>query len=123
MTAALRRYRRYGGRISGERWRALWKSLEPREGTSRPPGGGRPVQVRRRVREPGGYLYHVQLVLGDMEAGKTLPMWFAVKSERRRSSSWAVGRAMQSFAEIRDHRNYGYVVLGGYVSSVEELIA
>jgi hypothetical protein len=81
------------------------------------------VEITRRVRKPGGYLYNVQLVLGDMDAGRTEMMWFAVKSRRRRSTDWAVGQAMQMFQVMRDHRGYGYVVLGGYVSSVEELVA
>lgn len=115
---ALRRYRAGGGKVSDRRWRELWAGVREHPETALPP-----VRKRRKVEQPGGYLYHVQLLILDMDTGKSEWRWYAVKSDRQRPTTWAIGEAMQLHDRIAESRRYqNLAVLAARVSSVERLV-
>lgn len=106
--------------MGDRQWRALWREVQARPELAAGIASG-PRRGERKVHRPGGYLYHVQLIVVDRKTGEGFPMWFAVKTPRRVRPARAVAEAAGMFERIRDARGYGYVLLGGYVSSIEEL--
>lgn len=117
---ALRRYRSNGGRISDHRWRDLWAEVR-----DHPEFFEDPWERERKVKQPGGVLYYVGLMVLDRETGSVDEWTWTVKRPRKsqREARRAIAEAFGMFDRTRLARGYGMAILGARILGVEKLVA
>lgn len=119
-TRALQLEREAGRGMQRQRWFALWRELE----STGAPGGAPPV-TEWPVRNPGGYVAFVVVMVAPTRVRRgqhaTIEaIHVAVRSRRRRSQKYYAQRGIELV--MRNTRRYGRQAIGAYVSSIAKLV-